>query len=316
MATATAESRSVSATGDGHKHKKNALSDGQGRLAWILLAPTLLVIIVVAGIPVLMSIRESFFRGNTGVDPTTGLIAAGESFVGLQNFTAIFSNPDTVLGSFGTMDRFSNAFLNTTAITIVCVILETILGVIMALIMSKAFRGRGIVRAGILVPVGHPDHRVGADVEADLRLVRRDEPDPRQRDPLARRLGSLLLGRRDRRRLEDRAVHRTADPRGSADHPGRGLRGGEGGRGHGVAAVHQDHAADGQADAGRRGALPHARHPADVRPALRHDRPGQVPGRDPVDLLLPGSRRRRVTARPPRTRSCCSSTCSWSPSCS
>ncbi len=156
MSTATAESRSVSATGDGHKHKKNALSDGQGRLAWILLAPTLLVIIVVAGIPVIVAIRESFFQGNSGVDPNTGLIAAGESFVGLQNFTAILTNPDTVAGSFGVTGRFFNAFLNTTAITIVCVIFETILGVIMALIMSKAFRGRGIVRAGILVPWAIP----------------------------------------------------------------------------------------------------------------------------------------------------------------
>jgi len=47
MATATAEPRSLPATeGDGHKHKKNALSDGQGRLAWILLAPTLIIIAV------------------------------------------------------------------------------------------------------------------------------------------------------------------------------------------------------------------------------------------------------------------------------
>lgn len=157
MATATAQPQSTSTgQGDGHKHKKNALSDGQGRLAWILLAPTLLVIVVVAGIPVVMSIRESFFQTNSGVDPTTGLVAGGEKFVGLQNFTAIFTNPDTVLGSYGQMGRFSNAFLNTTFITIVCVILETVLGVAMALIMSKAFRGRGIVRAGILVPWAIP----------------------------------------------------------------------------------------------------------------------------------------------------------------
>ena len=157
MATATAEPRSVPATeGDGHKHKKNALSDGQGRLAWILLAPTLIVIAVVAGIPVVMSIRESFFQTNTGVDPNTGLIAAGESFVGLQNFTNIFTSPDLVIGNFGTMNRFWNAFLNTTFLTIVCVILETIIGVAMALIMAKAFRGRGLVRAGILVPWAIP----------------------------------------------------------------------------------------------------------------------------------------------------------------
>jgi len=156
MATATAESRSTAVSGDGHKHKKNSLSDGQGRLAWMLLAPTLLVIILVAGIPVIMSIRESFFSNNTGIDPNTGLVAAGESFTGLKNFTNIFSGQNNVTGTYGTMDRFWNAFLNTTFFTIVCVILETALGVVMAIIMSKAFKGRGIVRAGILVPWAIP----------------------------------------------------------------------------------------------------------------------------------------------------------------
>ena len=111
MATATAEPRNLPAVqGDGHKHKKNALSDGQGRLAWMLLAPTLIIIIVVAGIPVIMSIRESFFQTNSGVDPTTGLVAGGEQFVGLQNFTDIFTGPDTVTGTYGTIGRFWNAF--------------------------------------------------------------------------------------------------------------------------------------------------------------------------------------------------------------
>jgi len=156
MATATAENKRAAAVSDGHKHKKNALSDGQGRLAWILLAPTLLVIVVVAGIPVLLSIRESFFAANSGVDPNTGMIQQGEQFVGLGNFTAIFSGQDTVTGSYGVRGRFVNAFWNTTFFTIVCVVLETILGVAMALIMAKAFRGRAVVRAGILVPWAIP----------------------------------------------------------------------------------------------------------------------------------------------------------------
>lgn len=156
MATATAVRGTPAATPDGHKRKKNALSDGQGRLAWILLAPTLFVIIVVAGIPVLLSIRESFFQTNTGVDPNTGLIAAGERFSGLENFTRIFAGQDMVRGSYGTMGRFFNSFINTTLITVVCVIFETVLGVLMALIMAKAFRGRGLVRAGILVPWAIP----------------------------------------------------------------------------------------------------------------------------------------------------------------
>src|SRR6476659_7192829 len=157
MATATAEPRNLPAVQtDGHKHKKSALSDGQGRLAWMLLAPTLLVIIVVAGIPVVMSIREAFFLTNSGVDPTTGLVQGGERFVGLHNFLNILRSSDNITGSYGTIGRFANAFLNTTFFTIVCVILETALGVAMALIMAKAFRGRGIVRAGILVPWALP----------------------------------------------------------------------------------------------------------------------------------------------------------------
>ncbi len=180
MATATAEPRSLPATeGDGHKHKKNALSDGQGRLAWILLAPTLIVIAVVAGIPVVMSIREAFFQTNTGVDPTTGLIAGGETFVGLQNFTNIFAGQNPVPGNFGTMDRFWNAFLNTTFLTIVCVHPRD-----HSRCGDGPDHGEGLPRSWPRPgrhpgAVGDPDHRFGPDVEAHLRRVRRDEPDSR-----------------------------------------------------------------------------------------------------------------------------------------
>ena len=104
--TATAVNKSPDVQGDGHKHKKNALSDGQGRLAMILLAPSLLVILVVAGIPVLMSIRESFFRVNDQPDPTTGIITQGEQFVGLQNFTDVFGE---VIPSSATGARWSGS---------------------------------------------------------------------------------------------------------------------------------------------------------------------------------------------------------------
>ena len=224
MATATAEPRSVPATeGDGHKHKKNALSDGQARLAWILLAPTLIIIAVVAGIPVILSIREALFQTNTGVDPNTGLIAAGEMFVGLQNFTNIFAGENPVVGSYGTIDRFWNAFLNTTFITIVCVILETVIGVAMALIMAKAFRGRGLVRAGILVPWAIPTivsalmWKLIFDSSGVMNRI------TRSRNSLAGRFRCLVLGDRYRRHLEDRRVHRPADTRWAGDHSGRGI---------------------------------------------------------------------------------------------
>lgn len=138
------------------KRKKNLLSDGQGTLAAVLISPTMLVILFVVGIPILLSLRESVFLKATTVDPVTGLIPEGESFVGLANFTNIFNNPQTVSGVWGSMDRLVNSFWNVTFFTVVCVGLETILGVAMALIMARAFRGKGFVRAAILIPWAIP----------------------------------------------------------------------------------------------------------------------------------------------------------------
>ena len=136
--------------------RKNMLSDGQGTLAAILVSPTMLVILAVVGIPILFSIRESFFRGAQGIDPATGMVLQGEQFVALQNYTDIFTNPQTIIAVWGSMDRLINAFLNTTFFTVVCVVIETIIGVAMAIIMAKAFKGRGLVRAAILVPWAIP----------------------------------------------------------------------------------------------------------------------------------------------------------------
>lgn len=138
------------------KRKKNAFSDGQGTLAAILISPTMLVILFVVGIPILLSLREAVFRKATAVDPTTGMIPEGEFFVGLANFSDIFANPQLVTGVWGNMDRLVNSFWNVTFFTIVCVVMETILGVAMALIMARAFRGKGFVRAAILIPWAIP----------------------------------------------------------------------------------------------------------------------------------------------------------------
>ncbi|MDN5727110.1 MAG: sugar ABC transporter permease [Propionibacteriales bacterium] len=138
------------------KPRRNALSDGQGRLAGLLISPTMAVIVLVVGIPIIASIRESFFTRNDGVDPQTGMVSNAEQFVGLTNFFNIFTGQNKILGNYGEMDRFWNAFVNTSLFTLVCIILETVLGVAMALIMAKAFRGRGLVRASILVPWAIP----------------------------------------------------------------------------------------------------------------------------------------------------------------
>ncbi|MEU2711500.1 sugar ABC transporter permease [Streptomyces sp. NPDC007205] len=119
---------------------------GSGRMAALLVSPTLLVLAVVVLYPTLMALHESLY-GPKGLDPRTGFIRTAEPFVGLHNYADI-------LGADG--DRFWNAFWNTTFFTVVTVGLETVIGVAMALIMHQAFRGRALVRAGILVPWAVP----------------------------------------------------------------------------------------------------------------------------------------------------------------
>jgi multiple sugar transport system permease protein len=119
---------------------------GTGRLAALLVSPTLLVLTIVVIYPTLMALNESLY-GPKGLDPKTGFISDTEPFVGLKNYTDIFTQAG---------DRFWNAFWNTTLFTVVTVLLETVIGVAMALIMHKAFRGRAVVRASILVPWAIP----------------------------------------------------------------------------------------------------------------------------------------------------------------
>ncbi len=120
---------------------------GVGKLAALLLSPTLLVLGLVIGYPIVSALRLSFVITHDDINPETGFIEKTTSY-GVTNYTAIFK------GETGQL--FWNAFWNTTSFTIVTVIIEVLLGVIMALVMNRAFRGRGLVRAAILVPWAIP----------------------------------------------------------------------------------------------------------------------------------------------------------------
>ncbi|WP_172192368.1 carbohydrate ABC transporter permease [Actinomyces faecalis] len=126
--------------------RRSTTTRAQSRLAWILMTPTVIVLMIVIIIPVLQSLYQSLF-GKAGLDPETGFVSDVEPFIGLENYTAIFSDAG---------QRFWTAAWNTTLFGVVTVLAETVLGVSMALIMHKAMRGRGFVRAAILVPWAIP----------------------------------------------------------------------------------------------------------------------------------------------------------------
>ncbi|GAA0482263.1 sugar ABC transporter permease [Streptomyces olivaceiscleroticus] len=138
--------RSEPPTAPARRRRPPRATAGTARLAALLVSPTLLVLGVVVLYPTIVALQQSLY-GTRGLDPKTGFVEDSEPFVGLQNFAAIF-------GEAGS--RFWNAFWNTTFLTVTTVLLETLIGVAMALIMHRAFRGRALVRASILIPWAIP----------------------------------------------------------------------------------------------------------------------------------------------------------------
>jgi trehalose/maltose transport system permease protein len=115
---------------------KEEFGNPERRAAYYMILPALIIVLVVACYPVLYGIVLSF---------TDSTIIAFGSFVGLENYVEMFQNPD-----------FLEGLSNTLIYTVVSVALEFVIGLAIALAINQAFRGRGLVRAAILVPWAFP----------------------------------------------------------------------------------------------------------------------------------------------------------------
>lgn len=133
----------------------------QTRTAAWLIAPALSVLAVVIGYPIIRAIYLSF-QADRRLDPDTGVFVEG-GFAGLDHYLYWLTNrcmspsgnvtvcPPGVLAT-----DFWPAVRITLFFTVVTVLLETILGMIMALIMNGEYKGRGLVRAAVLIPWAIP----------------------------------------------------------------------------------------------------------------------------------------------------------------
>lgn len=119
-------------------HRHSHLAQRRRRAAWLFLAPTLVVLALVAGWPLLRTIGYAFTDASL-IDPGSA------RFVGLDNFNYLL------------LDRhWWNAVWNTAVFAMVSVFLETVLGLIIALALNAHFRGRGMLRAAVLIPWAIP----------------------------------------------------------------------------------------------------------------------------------------------------------------
>jgi multiple sugar transport system permease protein len=117
--------------------RRRHLSDrakAERRLGVLLSAPAVLVLLGVAGYPILQAAYQSLFSYRlTAPD--------AREFVGLHNYAMILS--DSV---------WWTDFSTTMLITVVTVAAELVLGFAFALVMHRLVFGRGVVRTAILVP--------------------------------------------------------------------------------------------------------------------------------------------------------------------
>ncbi|RYC27326.1 carbohydrate ABC transporter permease [Ciceribacter ferrooxidans] len=127
------------------------LSAQRIRSAWTFLAPTLLVLALVAGWPLIRTISFSFTNATL-----TNLGAA--EFIGFDNYLSwiTLKSGRTVYRGLLADPAWWGAVWNTLRFTLISVTVETVLGLVVALVLNARFPGRGIVRAAILIPWAIP----------------------------------------------------------------------------------------------------------------------------------------------------------------
>jgi multiple sugar transport system permease protein len=108
-----------------------------GPLAYVLVAPVILFIAGLALVPAVFTIVQSFFTVNA-LDPPT-------RFSGLANFRHLAAD-----------DAIRSSMANTLLYVVIGVVLSTVLGVAMAVLLQRPFRGRSFVIAVLILPWALP----------------------------------------------------------------------------------------------------------------------------------------------------------------
>src|SRR5712691_12386969 len=121
------------------RRRRSALQRKQARLAWLMLLPALAAVGFVAFYPLGQTIYYSFTDQQflAGIQPT--------KWIGLQNYKDLIHD-----------SLFRDAVVLTVKFTLITVAFEFVLGMIIALVVNSGFKGRGVMRAMMLVPWAIP----------------------------------------------------------------------------------------------------------------------------------------------------------------
>lgn len=129
--------------------KRYSREKQETRMGLFFLLPSLIVIVLITFLPIGQTFFRSLFRWDIKFE-------SRQYFTGLSNYTAIFQglfSPDEALS--WTVSFWNSAWV-TFLFTIIAVLIETVVGLLIALIINREFRGRGLVRTATLIPWAIP----------------------------------------------------------------------------------------------------------------------------------------------------------------
>jgi sorbitol/mannitol transport system permease protein len=98
------------------------------------LLPALVFMVIVTQLPFVATLVISFMNWNA-------LYPDQRAFTGLGNYTKVFSDPNLRSSVFTTIE-----------LTVVVVLISLVLGLLLALLLDRSFRGRGVVRTLLIAP--------------------------------------------------------------------------------------------------------------------------------------------------------------------
>jgi trehalose/maltose transport system permease protein len=124
----------------------SGIDKARAKTAWLFLAPTLVVLLLIAVWPLAHTLLYSFTDANLSD-------LSRYRFIGFNNYLEWL---DGEWVGLLTDAGWWRAVRNTIFFTVISVSLETVVGMTIALVLNRTFPGRGIVRAAVLVPWAVP----------------------------------------------------------------------------------------------------------------------------------------------------------------
>ncbi|MEV4570332.1 sugar ABC transporter permease [Nonomuraea sp. NPDC049419] len=134
--TSAAARRPASPRGARGARPQRSFEQANRRLKWTMLTPALAFVGLMIVFPLIFTLNLAF-------TDAFGAVNAGKGYVGLRNFTDALTD----------VRRFWPAVGRTAAFTAGAVIIETVLGLALAMLMRRPFRGSRWVRTILIIPL-------------------------------------------------------------------------------------------------------------------------------------------------------------------